>query len=122
MTNKAKNILFMVVIVGIISLLYIFYIKEDNGTVKSVKLEQSSPSTVVAGGEFLATLSRVSKLDIDVLFFTENLLFQKLKDFGAEIKEYSIKRDNPFAPIGVDIIEATKDYTAGVATTTKKIK
>lgn len=65
------------------------------------------------GREILALLADLKKISLDESIFSDPI-FQSLKDFSVELAPEPKGRQNPFAPIGKDILLAE---SAGTATT-----
>jgi hypothetical protein len=117
MTPKIKNILIFVTIAAVFILIYIFFIKAPPDESNLLILPPSPGTTglnqapVASGGslpitrDFLSLLLNTKNINLDDAIFSSTA-FISLRDSSIILTpDGNEGRPNPFAPIGVDIIE-----------------
>lgn len=123
MSNKLKNLIFILVGLALI-LVYVLFFKKDNtndqaltvnttnniGNVEINKVE-NNPIDEKLSSEILATLSSIKSITLQDKIFTSNA-FQSLVDGTVPlVKDGNEGRPNPFAPIGNDASSSTTTTT-----------
>lgn len=126
MSNKLKNLIFILVGLALI-LVYVLFFKKDNtndqaltvnttnniGNVEINKVE-NNPIDEKLSSEILATLSSIKSITLEDKIFTSNA-FQSLVDGTVPlVKDGNEGRPNPFAPIG-------NDASSSITTTTTEL-
>lgn len=119
MSNKLKNLIFILAGLALI-LVYVLFFKKDNtkdqaltvntnnniGTAEINKVE-ANPIDEKLSSEILATLSSIKSITLEDKIFTSNA-FQSLVDGTVPlVKDGNEGRPNPFAPIGNDALSST---------------
>lgn len=108
MNNKTKNLI--LVIIFILLLLVGIYIWRSSGnkeTLTNVVSTTMVPNTKEEktikeeGVDFVAILSRLKNLSLDMSFFN-NQEFKNLSDFSVSLPILEPGRNNPFAPLGTE--------------------
>lgn len=111
MSTKLRNLIILVIVVILLFVLYKMFVAGDKkkGSELSSSASQNvslNNETIKEGQEFLNTLNILKNIQLDNTMFTnENEAFVKLVDYSVEIiRDTNPGRENPFAPIGVDIV------------------
>jgi hypothetical protein len=84
-----------------------------------ISVETASNAAAGTGEEILALLAEFSVIKLDDAIFTDPI-FLSLKDYHVDLVQEPKQRDNPFAPIGQDIIiEETAGTSVSVPVSAK---
>ena len=110
--QKKQKILFMIIMAVLIFLIcpsgkraYQYLATADDSQLISIKDEDNISEV---GRSTLETLLKLRSLSLDDSLF-EDKVFKSLIDFSVELQEQPMGRNNPFAPIGVDVGEKYTD-------------
>lgn len=108
MNKKLKTIFFVVIIVGVITLIIILAGKNSDQPTKpslttsaDIPLPGNSVRTTTGTDEFSSLLSSINTITIDTSFF-KNPAYTLLRDYPVTLGSDVVGRVNPFAPVGSD--------------------
>jgi regulatory protein YycI of two-component signal transduction system YycFG len=119
MKSKIKNIIIILVLVGVLVLGYIFFIKgnSDQANLTSSAISNLLPSNdvstnnIAVDSEFVTTLLSVKNIKLNNSIFSSTD-FLNLRDSSIGlVQDGNEGRKNPFAPIGSDVAPKTNVNT-----------
>jgi hypothetical protein len=107
MAPLVKNLIIGVVVAVLLFVGYRVFLKDNEG---EATLSTSTESAVAPIAQnLLGALLTLESLNLDTRLFNDQM-FNSLQDFSQPIGEQPIRRNNPFAPLGIE--------SGGAATTT----
>ena len=99
--KKYKNIILIVVLVGIAGVGYRVFFGVDGIDASLLISERTSSVPDDVGQDLLALLRTLRDIQLDNSIFSDPV-FQSLEDLSQELVPEPVGRNNPFAPIGVE--------------------
>ncbi len=97
-TNKWRNLVIAVVILGVLGFAGYSYTTRDRGADVGLLTNSGSDLTASVDGDLLKTLGKLKKLHLDDGVFS-NPVWLSLRDFGKILTPEQKGRLNPFAPL-----------------------
>ncbi|MFA5830826.1 MAG: hypothetical protein WC878_03280 [Candidatus Paceibacterota bacterium] len=112
--KKSKKI-FLITGLFVFAALGFMFVSGGNSLAQEnqISVETASGASNETGEQILALLEELTRVELDVSIF-DDPVFQSLKDYHVDLTEEPKQRDNPFAPIGQDVII---EETQGTPTT-----
>lgn len=96
---KNKTNLAILLVVIVVFVIYYLYFSGSSSDQLTVKTTASSSNQI--GQQFVSSLFQLQGLSLDGKIFTD-ADFLSLKDISTPIPPQAVKRNNPFAQIGMD--------------------
>jgi hypothetical protein len=103
--GKYKTLIITVVLIAAGAIFYTLYLKPAGG-VEILTSSGENAALAPVENDFISMLFELRAVKIDGRIFQDSI-FRSLKDYSQDIKPEPVGRRNPFAPIGVDPIDAT---------------
>jgi hypothetical protein len=102
--KENKKIVIIVLVVIFAFVIFSFFFKKDTGPT-SLQTDGSFVSSQVPGRDLIIILRRLEGITLDGSIF-QSAAFKSLTDFSLPLVKEPIGRDNPFAPVGFEGIQA----------------
>ena len=99
--NKKIVVIIVMIIIAFIAYVY-FFGKDNNTQLITSNLNVSQTNKLNAGKEIVVLLSDLKSLQLNDDIF-KNKEFKSLEDFSLPIANEPKGRNNPFAPIGIEV-------------------
>jgi len=103
---KYKKIIIAIIVIAAAFFVYSNYFKPTGGGLVEVESNNQAKRQFAAGKEILTLLVDLSSIQLNSDIF-EDESFKSLNDFSLPIDLEPKGRVNPFAPIGVDLVETS---------------
>lgn len=104
MFKENKKIFITVLVVLLAFIIYAFFFKKPP-EVGVLQTDGSLTSSQIPGRDLIIILRRLESINLDGSVF-ESAAFKSLTDFSLPLVKEPIGRDNPFAPVGIEGVEA----------------
>jgi len=119
---KQSKKIFLIIGLFVFAALGMFFSGDKSFAQDSLISVETASNAAGTGEEILALLAEFSVIKLDDAIFTDPI-FLSLKDYHVDLVQEPKQRDNPFAPIGQDIIiEETAGTPVSVPTGAKTTK
>lgn len=102
--KKYKNIIIVVVIVVVAAIAYTFFLDKTSDDL--LTSEVKGTEELALESDLLTILINLRSIKLDDSIFS-NPAFISLRDFGQDIVPEPVGRENPFAPVDINILNET---------------
>ncbi len=101
MSQKTKQMLFALVIIAISFVGFKMFFSNTDSVDLALVAENSQSGTFVNGQDVLIMLNKLNAVTLDDAVFS-NKVFVNLQSFERTLESQTLRRPNPFLPIGVN--------------------